>query len=384
MKRRDFIGAATFALAGLQARAATSSSQRVLILVELQGGNDGLNTVVPYADPLYNQLRTSIAIPSADVLKIDSRFGLHPQLAPLVPIWEKNELAIVHGVGYPQPNLSHFRSIEIWETASQSNEYLHDGWVARAMHAGLAKQARFTAEGVRIGAGSYGPLAGCRAVTLNSPEAFVRGAAHSPVHDEAPANAALSYILNVEHDIAQAADGLRGDPYPFSTAFPDGAFGTAVRAAAQVIASQRGRGGVPVVVLSLGSFDTHRNQVGVQAALLRQLGLGLAALRASLVEIGAWDHTLVMTFSEFGRRARQNDNDGTDHGTAAPHFVLGGAVRGGFVGRAPDLERLDGEQNLVHTTDFRQLYATVARDWWGVKPDSVVRGDFEALKLLRT
>ena len=389
MKRRDFIrgfgAGAMLTLAGLHAHASSASaSGRVLVLVELKGGNDGLNTVVPYADPMYTQLRGSIAVPASDVLKIDSRFGLHPELAALVPTWEANQLAIVHGVGYPQPNLSHFRSIEIWETASRADEYLHDGWVSRAMHAGVAKQAAFTTEGVRIGAGSYGPLAGCRAVTLNSPEAFVKGAANLPMHDDAPANAALAHILRVEHDVTQAANGLRGDAYAFTTAFPDGGFGNAVRAAAQVIASQRGRGGVPVVVLSLGSFDTHQNQPGTHANLLRQLGQGLAALRSSLVEIGAWDQTLVMTFSEFGRRARQNQSNGTDHGTASEHFVMGGAVRGGFTGRAPDLARLDAEQNLVYTTDFRQIYATVARDWWGVKPDSVVRGEFEALKLLRT
>ena len=383
MKRRDFLGAPALALLGVQARAA-AAADRVLVLVELKGGNDSLNTVVPYADPEYTRLRSSIAIASADVLKIDSRFGLHPELAAIVPVWEKNELAVVQGLGYPQPNLSHFRSIEIWETASKSTEYLGEGWVARAMHAGVAKQRAFTAEGVRIGAGGYGPLAGCRAVSLSSPEAFVKGAARGTVHDEARANPALQHILRVEQDVARAADGLRGDSYAFTTAFPDGGFGNSVRAAAQVVASQRGRDGVPVLVLSLGSFDTHQNQPGTHANLLRQLAQGLAALRSALTEIGAWDRTLVMTFSEFGRRARQNQSNGTDHGTAAAHFVMGGAVRGGLVGRAPDLARLDGEQNLVHTTDFRRLYATVARDWWGVKPETIVRGEFETLPLLRT
>jgi uncharacterized protein (DUF1501 family) len=382
MDRRTFIAASGLALMG--AARAAGAMDRVLVLVELKGGNDGLNTVVPYADPAYAALRGPIAIPSQDVLRIDPKFGLHPELAALVPVWEKSELAIVQGVGYPQPNLSHFRSIEIWETASKSNEYLPDGWIARAMRAGLAARASFTAEGVRIGAGSYGPLAGCRAVTLNSPEAFVKGASLVAVHDDTPANAALKHILRVEQDVTHAADGLRGETYAFTTPFPDGAFGNAVRAAAQVVASQRGRGGVPVIVLSLGSFDTHQAQPGTHANLLRQLGQGLAALRASLVEIGAWDRTLVMTFSEFGRRAKANQSNGTDHGTASAHFVMGGTVRGGIHGRAPDLVRLDAEQNLVHTTDFRQLYATIARDWWGVKPDAVVRGEFEPLHLIRT
>jgi uncharacterized protein (DUF1501 family) len=189
-------------------------------------------------------------------------------------------------------------------------------------------------------------------------------------------------MLRMENDVLQAADGLRGEPYAFQTRFPDGAFGKAVRAAAQVVASQRGKGGVPVMTLSLGSFDTHQAQAGAHARLLAELGDGLAGLRSALLELGAWDRTVVMTFSEFGRRPRQNESGGTDHGTAAPHFVLGGAVRGGWHGQAPDLERLDNG-NLVHTVDFRQLYATVARDWWGLEPQKVVRGRFDTLGFLQ-
>ncbi len=135
-----------------------------------------------------------------------------------------------------------------------------------------------------------------------------------------------------------------------------------MRAACQVVASQRGKAGVPVITLTLGSFDTHQNQPGQHANLLRQLGEGLAALKGGLVELGAWDHTMVMTFSEFGRRPRQNNSNGTDHGTVAPHFVAGGAVKGGLYGQAPDLTRLDSTQNVAWSTDFRQLYATVARE----------------------
>jgi uncharacterized protein (DUF1501 family) len=194
--------------------------------------------------------------------------------------------------------------------------------------------------------------------------------------------------LKVENEILTAADGLRSDKYAFTTVFPQGQFGNSVAAAAQVVASQSkksnaGVGGVPVICLTLGSFDTHQNQLNAHANLLRQLAEGMAALKSSLTELGAWDRTLVMTFSEFGRRAKQNSSGGTDHGTAAPHFVAGGAVRGGLYGQAPDLSRLDGNQNVVHTTDFRQMYATVAEQWWGVKSEAVVRGKFDALKFLR-
>ncbi len=390
MKRRDFTAllAASSMAAHMPtwAQAASQSTarpaDRILILIELKGGNDGLNTVVPFADPAYYQLRNSVALPKEEVLQLEAKTGLHPQLKPLTALWDKKELAIVQGVGYPQPNLSHFRSIEIWETASKANEYLDDGWVTRGMKGGYAGQNAFTAEGVLIGSGDFGPLAGARAVSLNNPEAFVNQARFA-MPTAAQGNAALQHLLRVENDVTQAAQGLRGDKFNFTTEFPAGGFGNSVRAAAQVVASQKGKTGVPVITLTLGSFDTHQNQLPAHANLLRQLAEGMVALKGALTELGAWDRTLVMTFSEFGRRPRQNQSNGTDHGTAAPHFIAGGAVRGGWYGQAPDLTRLDSTQNLLYTTDFRQLYASVARDWWGIKPEAVVRGNFEPLGFLR-
>ncbi len=371
--------------AGLPSTFAKSAiHDRVLILVELKGGNDSLNTVIPYANSVYAQLRPTIGIKQDDVIRIDSQQGLHPSLAPLVPIWEKNELAIVQGVGYPDPNLSHFRSIDIWNTASKSKEYLADGWVARAIHNGLqAKTGKtFTSEGVLVGINEQGPLAGADAVSLRQAETFVNQS-RLAMPSELVGNASLTHILGVERSIVDAANGLRGEKYSFKTEFPNGNFGQSVQAAAQIVAGQRGKAGVPVIVLSLGSFDTHVNQLGNHANLLKQLAEGLAALRGALQEVSAWDRTMVMTYSEFGRRARQNQSNGTDHGTAAAHFVMGGAVRGGLIGKTPELSRLDSSQNLVYTTDFRQLQATVAKGWWGVNPELVVRGKFDQLPLLR-
>jgi uncharacterized protein (DUF1501 family) len=403
MKRRDFLntfssvtGAALLSAhapgwAQAVASRANSVQDRILVLIELKGGNDGLNTVVPYADSAYYQLRNTIGLKPEELIKIDAKVGLHPELKAAMPMWEQGELAIVQGVGYPQANLSHFRSIEIWETASKSSEYLSDGWAARGMQAGFSAKGKYTAEGVLIGMNDFGPLAGGRAVSLNDPVAFVNQSrlAHAHALAGGTNNPALRYLLKVENEISQAADGLKGDKYAFNTIFPQGAFGNGVAAAAQVVASQRhklvgGTGGVPVICLTLGSFDTHQNQLGTHANLLRQLAEGMAALKSALTELGAWERTLVMTFSEFGRRARQNSSGGTDHGTAAPHFVAGGAVRGGLYGQAPDLSRLDGNQNVLYTTDFRQLYATVAQQWWGVKAEDVVRGRFEALSFLRS
>ena len=399
MKRRDFLsqfssvtGAALLSAhapgwAQAVASRASSVQDRILVLIELKGGNDGLNTVVPYADSAYFQLRNTIGLKPEELIKLDAKVGLHPELKAAMPLWDKGELAIVQGVGYPQANLSHFRSIEIWETASKSSEYLSEGWATRGMQAGFAARGKYTAEGVLIGMNDFGPLAGARAVSLNDPVAFVNQSRLVHVNELAAAarNPALRYLLKVENEISQAADGLKGDKYAFNTVFPQGQFGNGVAAAAQVVASQRGNpsGGVPVICLTLGSFDTHQNQLGTHANLLRQLGEGMAALKSALTELGAWDRTLVMTFSEFGRRARQNSSGGTDHGTAAPHFVAGGAVRGGLYGQAPDLTRLDGNQNVLYTTDFRQLYATVAQQWWGVNSENVVRGRFDTLKFLR-
>lgn len=403
MKRRDFLtnfssvtGAALLSAhapgwAQAVATRASSVQDRILILIELKGGNDGLNTVLPYADSAYYAMRNTIGIKSEELIKLDEKVALHPDLKAMLPFWEKNELAIVQGVGYPQANLSHFRSIEIWETASKSSEYLSDGWATRAMQAGLAAKAKFTAEGVLIGMNEFGPLAGAKAVSLNDPVAFVNQSKIARASDLTgnKYNAALTYLLKVENEILTAADGLKADKYAFTTVFPQGQFGNGVAAAAQVVASQNNKivanaGGVPVICLTLGSFDTHQNQLSSHANLLRQLAEGMAALKSALTELGAWDRTLVMTFSEFGRRAKQNSSGGTDHGTAAPHFVAGGAVRGGLYGQAPDLSRLDSNQNVVHTTDFRQMYTTVAQQWWGVNAETVVRGKFETLKFLRT
>jgi len=375
------IPAAVWAQAN-QHRPAASLADRILVLVELKGGNDGLNTVVPYADPLYRQLRPTLALPTEELLRLEGSLGWHPSLAPLLPMWEKREMAMLLGLGYPQPNLSHFRSIEIWDTGSPSNEYLDDGWVARAMNAGLRQAGHFTTEGVAVGSASLGALSGAQAVSLSNTQAFLneaRLARPAAVRG----NAALEHLLRVEAGVLQAAEGLRDSgAAPLSTEFPNHGFGQAVRATCQIIAGQKGRGGVPVFHLSHGSFDTHQNQLGTHANLLKQFAEGLVALRAGLVEAGAWERTLVLTYSEFGRRASQNRSGGTDHGTAAPHFAFGGAVRGGVVGRMPALDRLDASQNLIHTADFRQAYATIARRWWGIDADTVLRGRFDALPFL--
>lgn len=384
MRRRDFLGAAgaaavtAFAHRPAFAQRPGASYDRLLVLVELKGGNDGLNTVVPFADTAYYQLRPRLAIQREQVLQLDPRAGLHPALEPLLALWQGRELAVVQGVGYPGPNLSHFRSIDIWDTASKSNEYLTEGWLARAFGVAPAPPA-FAADGVVVGGAEMGPLrGGVRTIALTNPEQFLRQA-----RLVAPAgqgrNAALEHILKVEQNIVRAAARLHAN-HAFATAFPAHAFGNAVRTAAQLVASGAG---VAVIKLSLGGFDTHSGQPARHAQLLKMLAEGLVALKGALSEVSRWESTLVMTYSEFGRRPRENLSNGTDHGTASAHFVMGGRVKGGLYGAPPEPGRLDGSGNLPFAVDFRDLYATVLERWWGVDSPGALNGRFAALDLVR-
>jgi uncharacterized protein (DUF1501 family) len=389
MQRRDFLQfsagmgvaffAPTLALAGQ-----LPTYRNLLILVELKGGNDGLNMVVPYVDPAYYTLRPRIAIKRDEVLQLDAAIGLHPSLLALMPLWQDRQLAILQGVGYPQPNLSHFRSIEIWDTASRSDQTLQQGWLTRVF-ARYPTPTAFSADGILIGSQELGPLAGgARAVALSSTDQFlgnVRLAMPANVHG----NSALEHLMKVETDIVKAADGMKPTQgkIALQTVFPKGGFGDVVRTAAQVIGNGE-QTGKPVAVLrlTLGSFDTHQNQNATQAGLLRQLGDGLMALKSALIELKRWDNTVISTYSEFGRRARENQSGGTDHGTASAHFVLGGRVNGGLFGAAPQLDRLDGNGNLGHSIDFRSVYASLMRQCWSIDDNDIASTG--VLDLVRT
>ena len=379
--RRDFLKLAALApFAGRRAFAAAMEqpSRKLLVLVELRGGNDGLNTVIPFDDPRYAALRPRLGVPREQVVQLTPATGLHPSLEKLKARWDAKELAIVQGVGYPRPNLSHFRSIEIWDTASKSDEYLDAGWLARAF-AQSPSPPSFAADGVVVGAGSMGPMSGgpARFIALANPAQFLRSARLARGEGESP-NPALAHILRVERDVRASAEKITAGR-AFETAFPAGGFGNSVHTAAQLATNESG---VSVVRLSLGSFDTHANQQGTHANLLRQLGEGLDALRSALVEAGRWDATVIATYAEFGRRPRENQSGGTDHGTASAHLVMGGAVKGGLYGAAPALDRLDGEGNLAHAVDFRGYYATFLERWWGIDSKAVLGGRFDTLPIL--
>lgn len=390
MNRRDFLTSAAVTgvlawvpQAGWAAAANANGAanyRRLLILVELKGGNDGLNTVIPYADPQYTALRPRLAVARDQVLQLDQASGLHPSLAPLMPLWKANEVAVVQGVGYPSPNLSHFRSIEIWDTASKANEFLQDGWLARAFTQSPVPR-NYAADAVVVGSPDMGPFlgSGARTIALTNTEQFLQQAKFAAPAGQAH-NAALNHILRVEQDIVQAASALN-TRHTFRSIFPQTGFGNAVRTAAQVVAS---RAGVAALKLSLNGFDTHSAQAGTHARLLKDLADGLAALKDALVELDRWDDTLIATYAEFGRRPRENASGGTDHGTASAHFVLGGRVNGGLYGERPALGRLDGSGNLPFAVDFRDIYATVLERWWGVGGAVALRGKFAPLDFLKS
>ncbi len=354
--------------------------EKLLVLIELKGGNDGFNTLVPYTDSAYYALRPKLAIAPDAVVQLTDRAGLHPALAPLKALWDDKSLAVLQGVGYPDPNLSHFRSIEIWDTASKSAEYLQDGWLTRTF-AASPTPAGFAADGVIIGSNDMGPLAGggTRAIALADTAQFLRRARLVHV-EEARGNKALLHVLKTEGDIVKAAARLDGD-HEFATVFPATPFGNAVKTASRVIAN---RAGIAAVRITLNGFDTHVAQVATQARLLTDLGQGLVALRSALLEIDRWDSTLALTYAEFGRRPQENRSAGTDHGTASVHFATGGRVRGGLYGEAPNLAALTANTNVAHAIDFRRVYATALDNWWNVDAQATLGGRFAPLPYIRT
>ncbi len=333
-------------------RAAPPPSPRVVIFVELGGGNDGLNTLVPRRDPAYRRLRPRLALPADALLALDDAVGFAPALAPLMPLWEAGQLAVAQGVGAPEPNRSHFASIARWDTG-QLRPRDTVGWVTTA-------RGDEGAGSVVLG-GEAGPLAGPRTLVVERPERFLRAAdALRPVPTPA-GPAALDHLVRTRRATRAGAATVRAAlaRAPALDAFGDDPLGRQLRTAARLIL-----GGAPVHAIKVrhDGFDTHAGQPGRHPRLLEQLAVGLAALRAALAPADAWRRTLVVTYAEFGRRPTENGSRGTDHGTAAPHLLLGGAVRGGLYGAQPRLDDLE-DGDLKHTLDFRRLWATAAAHW---------------------
>jgi uncharacterized protein (DUF1501 family) len=364
--------------------------RNVLVVVQLAGGNDGLNTVVPWSDDAYHRVRPAIGIAPNAVLKLDDRIGLNPALAGLMELYREGRVALVQGVGYPNPNRSHFEATQIWETASPDRP-LPTGWLGRYLDRTFP-------------AGTKAPAFEAVALGDTLPAALV--AQHV---DVAAIGALNSFAYNTVKDVKQSAgtlyDGAKPGQSPYlgliadtarqayhggdvlraelasyvpKATYPTDGFAAQLKLAAQLIASDTG---TRIIFVSLGSFDTHAGQRAQQDRLLGYLGNGLKAFYDDLAAHGLDQRVLTMTFSEFGRRVTQNASNGTDHGTAMPLFVIGGALKGGIYGDHPSLTDLDGGDLRFHT-DFRSVYATVLERWLGREPSDVLGGSYPTLPIV--
>jgi uncharacterized protein (DUF1501 family) len=366
-------------------------TDRVLVVINFQGGNDGLNTVVPFGMPDYYRYRPSLGVPQNDVLRIDDTFGLNPVLAPLKKMYDGGNVAIVHGVGYPDPDHSHFRSTEIWQTA-QPKGYESTGWIGRYLDsASLPKNNLFNAVAlsnvlpeIMISKTTDVPAIdalrgyGLRSdKTTGNKEAFHEFVRDTTVPFRSPF---LSKVAEIEDHAQRGAEELPKlvAGYQTQATYPATPLGRSLALAAQIVGSKLG---TRVLYVQHGSFDTHVTQKQTQERLLGDFANAISAFYQDLAAHGNDKRVLTMTFSEFGRRAAENASRGTDHGEAAPVFMIGGGVKGGLYGQHPDLNRLNAG-NLAFTTDFRQVYATVLERWLGRPSAAIVGGQFSPLAAL--
>ncbi len=369
---------------------ALAAGNNQLVVIQLSGGNDGINTVIPYATQQYAQSRPTLAIPQDQVLALDSNVALHPNLKALKDLFDQKALAIVQGVGYPNPNRSHFSSMQIWQTASPDNG-MQTGWLGRYDEAYL--------QGQKLGALNFGeqlprtfwtehtvvPSIGSLSnyQFMTDPKApddkqaqidAVNRIFNNPIGREM-ADFFRQAAVDAFQTAAELKNAVAGTK---STAqYPATPLGRQLQLVGQLIGSKLG---TRIYYVSMGGFDTHSGEKNTHDRLMQQLNDGVDAFTKDLQAQGAWDSTLLMTFSEFGRRVRENGSAGTDHGTAEPMFLLGGGVKGGLFGGYPSLSDLD-QGDLKFTTDFRSVYGTVVSDWLGADAGPIVGGAFPKLPI---
>lgn len=368
----------------------SAAQDLTLVVVQMAGGNDGLNTVIPYMDASYRMNRPRLGIDDKDILHLGDRIGLHPGLAALKELWDAGKLAIIEGVGYPGPNRSHFRSMEIWQNANPESSG-RIGWLGRYFDAYLAADPHIF-KGINVGNGlplslvaaqtsipSVAGLQGYRILAPGKPGTeSERTATLLKLYSEYPATSPYAALLEATAAGAyESSTQLQkgSQDYQPSVEYPKTPFGTGLRLLAQVITKDMG---ARVCHIAVGGYDTHSNQKPVQASNLTILAEGLRAFYKDLEAKGKASDVLIMTWSEFGRRVQENASNGTDHGTASPQFVLGGQVKGGVYGEPPSLTDLD-QGDLKYTTDFRSVYATILERWLGAAPEEVLGGGFPTL-----
>jgi uncharacterized protein (DUF1501 family) len=404
--RRDFLkttvgimaGAAAaphmFLDAALAARLpASANTDPILVVIQLAGGNDGLNTIVPYASNLYYQSRPTIGVATKSVLPIDNTVGFNPNLAPLKPFYDQRKLAILQGVGYPNPDRSHFRSTAIWESADPVGN-TPTGWLGRYLDVALAHDNN------PLKALALGSMVPQTLVSERSPVPSIESVngfrflvgrqdaqpilqAYRSMYDGSSKGLPpyIGLVRTVERNADQGAQELQvvAANYTPKVHYPQNPLSRELQLVSQIIASNLG---TRVFHVSLNGFDDHVAEVYTHANLMKTLGESLAAFYQDLQSQGKADQVLIMTFSEFGRRVKENDGRGTDHGTAAPLFILGGKVKGGMYGDDPILTNLDTDGDLKYGIDFRSVYGTVLDGWLGADSRSVLGGQFERLPFI--
>jgi uncharacterized protein (DUF1501 family) len=406
--RREFLraagGATVVSLSGVApaflvrasaSQLAAKKGETILVVVQLSGGNDGLNTVVPYADDAYHKNRFTLRIAKDAVHKLDDYLGLHPAMKGMAELYQQKKLAIVQGVGYPNPNRSHFESMDIWHTARQKQDRRAVGWLGRYLDESAAARRGTDVAALHLGSERQ-PLA-LAALDVQVPSvrsldrfrlqdggdaelrktvetlAGVKRAARSELLDfiQANATAAIASSKRISEALGR---------YKTSVAYPSTGLAQSLKSVAQLIDAGLS---TRVYYVALDGFDTHSEQKDAHAGLVGELSGALAAFMSDLAEHGHSNRVLVASFSEFGRRVRENASRGTDHGAAAPMFLAGGRVKPGVIGKHPSLTDLD-DGDLKHHTDFRQVYAAILRDWLGWKTETILDGKYEPLPIIAT
>jgi len=365
----------------------------ILVVIELTGGNDGLNTVVPFNDPEYAKLRPTLRQTPAQVKKINDQLGLHPSLAGFAELLQDNVLCIVQGVGYPNPNQSHFRSMDIWQTASL-NENVSEGWLGKALK-GLPGAPSFhlksnneasplALEGAPVRVPSIATLEEFQ-LQLAAASGADKKEQRDIIESAARSNGGpglLDFVQRTASNTYASSRRLQeiGKNYQPQTPYPNTPLGGRLKLAAQLIDAGLG---ARLFYVAHGNFDTHATQAPTHANLLAQLSQAVTAFFKDIAARGHRDRVLVMTFSEFGRRAKENGSRGTDHGSAAPMFLIGGKVKPGPVGEHPSLTQLEFG-NLKHHTDFRQVYAAILDRWLGVSSKDILGAEFSHAAIFKS
>lgn len=374
-----------------------AAADRVLVLVVMSGGNDGLNTIIPYNQGQYYDGRPTIAVPEKQVLPLVSGLGLHPSLKALLPLFHAGSAAAVQGVGYPNPILSHFRSMAIWQTGEPSVQGT-TGWLGRYLDA-TASAGEDPLRAVAIGATVPPVLVGqhTNVPAIGTVPAFdLAGDPRFPgdkaalrralaaMYQDAPPDPTFSILrggssvaYEAAAEVQKAASGYKPGT---GVQYPSSAFAAELQLVVRLLA-----GGVKtqLFTVGIGGFDDHANEHAPYASLLQDLGDSLGAFQQDLAAHGLAGRVLTVAFSEFGRRVKENASGGTDHGTAGPVFLLGSAVRGGLHGEAPSLAKLDGTGDLQYTTDFRDVFGTVVDGWLGGSASAVFGGSYGGSGVLR-